>query len=351
VLSNLNVDAPQYLTADLSGMWNRLEGGDHLKFKVVRGSPLARIARGWLTYECVTEVGVEKMKVQPATVPTLSGQHLGRVTAGGKVIARGKELGSEAGSVRVNGQDMEITGWRDTTISFKVPEDFGDSEKSMVEIIRADGAAAPVTYVDIMAKPGVEVAGGGGADSGGGGGNSGGGGGGNTGGGGGNTGGGGGNTSGGGGDNAGGDSGNIDNGRIKPIIRPIIRPINPPLVRTDAVATLIDAYNNDADAAMLEKAMNSANKNTIEGKAVTAIALFLKNADEESPDYDAQEAKNAARIVAGLGNPRSPREKALVFIAKGYIGNPNGNWAQAARVGDAQTKAFAQRLLKDLTAF
>jgi|GEM_PF-2323109 len=342
VLNNLNVDEPQYLTADLSGMWNRLEGGDHLKFKVVRGSPLARIARGWLTYECVTEVGVEKMKVQPATVPTLSGQHLGRVTAGGKVSAQGKELGSKTGSVRVNGQDMEIAGWRDTVVTFKVPEDFGDSEKSMVEIIRADGAPAPITYVDIKAKPGVEVAVGGG-----GGGNSGGGGGGDT------SGGGGGGNSGGGG-NAGGDGGNAGGGNAGNSgnlpIRPLIRPIKPQLVRGDAMATLIEAYDKNADADTLDKAMNSANNNTIEGKAITAIALLLKNADEESPDYNAQEAKNAARIVAGLGNPRTPREKALVLIARGYIGNPNGNWSQAARVGDQQTKAFAQRLLKDLTA-
>jgi hypothetical protein len=326
VLKNLNVDKPQYLTIDLSGMWSRLESGDHLKFKVVRGSPFARIFSGLLTYECVTEVGVEKPKVQPATTPTLSGQYWKATTAGGKVIVTGKDLGND-GSVRVNGQDMQITGWRDSAISFKIPEDFGDSPKSMVEISRADGAAAPVSYIDIKAKPGAVVADG--SDGGGGGG--------------------------------GGGGGNppvrIDNPPIR-IDNPPTRIDNPPVrinpnlpIKKNSVTLLVDAYEHDVDVAMLQQAIDAANNNTVEGKAVTAIALLLKNADPDEPGYNVQEARTAARIVAGLTNPRTPREKALVFIAKGYLGNPNGNWSLAVRVGDPQTKAFAQQLLKDLSAF
>ncbi|MHB9105522.1 MAG: IPT/TIG domain-containing protein [Armatimonadota bacterium] len=343
ILNNLNVDNPQYLTIDLSGIWNKLEKDDHLKFKVTRGSLLARMVPGLMTYACETEITVEKPKVMPATVPGLSAQYWPPVTAGGKLTVRGKNLG-DGGSVRVNGLDMQIVGWRDASITFKIPEDFGDSPKSMVEITRNDGASAPSTTVDIKANPAFAVAAdpgaGGGGDSGGGGGASSGGGGGASSGGG---------NSGGSGPSSGGGGGVVSNPPVRPVNPNVNR--RPPLVAANnAVTLLVDAYNADCDPAMLQQAIDAAKKDTPEGKVVQAIALFLKNADEEAPGYNAQEARTATRLITGLGNSRTPRVQALTLIAKGYLGNPKGNWTQAAKVGDAQTKAFAQQLLTDLAA-
>ncbi|MHB0937072.1 MAG: IPT/TIG domain-containing protein [Armatimonadota bacterium] len=338
ILNNLNVDNPQYLTIDLSGIWNKLEKDDHLKFKVTRGSLFARMVPGLMTYACETEITVEKPKVMPATVPGLSAQYWPPVTAGGRLTVRGKNLG-EGGSVRVNGLDMQIVGWRDASITFKIPEDFGDSPKSMVEITRNDGASAPSTTVDIKANPAFAVAAdpgaGGGGDSDGGG----------------DSGGGGASSGGGGGASNGGGGGAVSNPPVRPApIDPRVTRRPPVVAASNAVTLLVDAYNADCDPALLQKAIDVAKKDTPEGKAVQAIALFLKNADEEAPGYNAQEARTATRLITGLGNSRAPRVQALTLIARGYLGNAKGNWTQAARVGDAQTKAFAQQLLTDLAA-
>jgi len=225
----------------------------------------------------------------------------------------------------------------------------------MVEITRNDGSSAPSTTVDIKANPALAAAGG---DAGAGGGDSGGGGGGASSGGGGASsggGGGGGASSGGGGGNSGGDNSGGGGGAVSN--PPPVRPVNPRITRppvvaagANAVTLLVDAYKADCDPTMLQRAIDAAKKDTPEGKATQAIALFLKNADEEAPGYNAQEARTATKLISSLGNSRSPRVQALTLIARGYLGNAKGNWVQAAKVGDAQTKAFAQQLLADLAA-
>ena len=85
-------------------------------------------------------------KVVTAPAPPPEDPNVVRVAGipGGKLKVHGTNLGTEKGTVRLNGVDVEVTDWSPTVISGRIPHDVVDGE---VVVTSKDGKARKGKFI------------------------------------------------------------------------------------------------------------------------------------------------------------------------------------------------------------
>jgi len=95
--------------------------------------------------ELTAELGrVRKVVAEPAPPP--DDPNVVRVAGipGGKLKVQGTNLGTEKGTVRLNGVEVEVTDWSPTVISGRIPHDVVDGE---VVVTSKDGKARKGKFI------------------------------------------------------------------------------------------------------------------------------------------------------------------------------------------------------------
>jgi hypothetical protein len=118
-------------------------------------------------------------------------------------------------------------------------------------------------------------------------------------------------------------------------------PIDPDSRAYDLLLKANKTDDEAESASLLKKAAEAANPGTVQGRLIKAIAMFQQNPDE--PSDIAKALTNAA-----APSVRTPREKALAFIAQSYMGKPTSNLKKA--VNTDPSCELAEKLLEDRLA-
>jgi len=366
--------SPQYLTVDLSAVWDMLRNGDRLRFRFVRASLLSFLAPRWLTYRCTAEVEVSA-SLLPVSVeqeqaskrepfPMLYYLFKPHFKLGEVVRLPGMKFGTTRGTVSIDNKPIPILHWTDTEIIFRIPDKTKPGENTVFTITSKDGnarrflaaleAPAPpvstapqldkVAWSSVTAGQSVRVTG----------------------------------------SNFGnpgkvtfGDRqadiefwsdhavaftvpDNVPSGLRKVTVTradrqsvafyarmktPAVAKVTTP--ESDAVAALLQGYRqlmaSDAKGARaaFDRSLALTDKDSAEGMAVRALIRLLSDATDA-------EALQMARKAALLAE--TPRERGLAYLAAGFDPARRDDWTTAKGLGDPQITALAEALLHDIPA-
>ena len=362
------IERPQYTTVDLSPVWDMLRNGDRLRFEFVRASFFRPLVPRWLTYQCVTEVAVHG-SLLPISMPQQRTEHepfpmlyqLYEPVFKPDEIVRlpGEDYGMERGTVSLDNKPIPVIHWTDTEIIFRIPETAKPGENIVFTITRKDNvahkflatieapsSAPPVPQLDKTAMPPVtagqtvRVTG-----------------------------------------DALGTPGTVTFGNqaadisfwsdhavaftvpdnVPPGLRKVVitradkqsvsffaRVKSPVVAKVtpspDAVALLLEGYRKlkagDADAARagFDQAVALTKTDSAEGMAMRAITRLMN----DPADADALELAQKASQLA-----KTPRARALAYLATGWDPDFRQNWTLAKNLGDPQVKELVEMLLSD----
>jgi len=278
--------------------WRRLRNGDVLRVRVTRASMLRIFMGGVLTYECKTQVMVQKKEPRASGPEPVVGNLLtGDRKPGESLKTFGQAFGSQRGLVLFNGdRQAQITSWSDKLVRYTVPKDLSGSASIQVFPAGSDKGVNAGTINVVQAS--IPTPGDLGSDGGGSFGGSGGGG-------------------GGGSSGLGGGGGGIS-----------VRPSAPTGVWKPPVdVRVVTAVHRTPDSSYyaflgrdFDKAVSQAGSDA-SGKAIKAAALFMRGGSESEANALTAEAQKQAR---------TGRDWALVYFAKGYAeGNATTWWKKS----------------------
>lgn len=360
---------PQYMTVDLSPVWEMLRNGDRLRFKFVRASIFRPLLPDWMTYRCRTEVEVSG-SLLPVSVeqerasrqepfPMLYHLFKPRFKLGEVVRLPGLKYGTTRGTVSIDDKSIPILHWTDTEIIFRIPEKSKPGESIVCTItskddrthrflaaIEAPPVPVPTTpqldkaaWSTVTAGQSVRVTG-----------------------------------------SEFGKPGKVTFGdrlasidfwsdravaftvpeKVSPGLCKVVitradkqsvsfyARMKEPVVETpepDAVMSLLQGYRklqtgDDKGArADFDGALELTEETSTEGIAVRAIIRLMNNAEDAEAE---QMARKATRLA------KTTRERGLAYLATGWNLNRRQDWTTAKGLDDPQIKALAEALLGDL---
>jgi len=148
VINALDVKTPEYLTVNLADVWDKLQPRERVCFKVVRGSMVARVFPGLVTYRCETLLTVHKQQAAN-TDPVLDSPKF-TAKQDDVLIIKGQHFGDKFGTVLIANAPATVQEWKDLSIKVKLPT--GVNGSLPLKLTCGDGKECNGT-VDITPAP------------------------------------------------------------------------------------------------------------------------------------------------------------------------------------------------------